>query len=123
MVRDGVANIVGRLHECGFEPRRVGGDAWKSRCPAHRGREHALSITRNEFNHVVLTCQSAFNCTHINIILRSIGIDVELRRENRGRFVTVAMSKEMGKFTTARENTLFGSRLRAYIEHGNRSVG
>ena len=72
MVRDGVANIVRRLYECGFEPRRVGGDAWRSRCPAHRGCEHALSITRNEFNHVVLACRSTFNCTHINII-RALG--------------------------------------------------
>jgi hypothetical protein len=72
MVRDGVANIVGRLRECGFEPRKVGHDAWESRCPAHRSLDHTLSITRNEFNHVVLTCRSVQNCTHLKII-RAVG--------------------------------------------------
>ena len=58
MVRDGVANIVDRLQECGFDPRKVGHDSWEARCPAHRSMDHALSITRNEFNHVVLECRS-----------------------------------------------------------------
>ena len=64
MVRDGMANIVSRLRECGFDPRKVGQDAWESRCPGHRSLDHALSITRNEFNHVLLTCRSAENCAH-----------------------------------------------------------
>jgi hypothetical protein len=59
MVRDGVADIVSRLRECGFDPRKVGQDVWESRCPAHRSRDHALSMTRNEFNHVVQTCRGA----------------------------------------------------------------
>ncbi len=72
MVRDGVANIVSRLRECGRALRKVGHDAWESRCPAHRSLDHALSITRNELNHVVLTCQSAENCTHLSV-LRALG--------------------------------------------------
>jgi hypothetical protein len=72
MVRDGVANIVSRLQECGFDPRKVSRDAWESRCPAHRSLDHALSITRNEFNHVVLTCRSAGNCSHVSVI-RALG--------------------------------------------------
>ena len=68
MVRDGVANIVDRLGECGLEPRRVGDDAWEARCPAHRSADHALAITRNEFNHVVLECRSRQNCQHFRII-------------------------------------------------------
>ena len=72
MVRDGVANIVSRLRECGFDPRKVGQDAWESRCPGHRSLDHALSITRNEFNHVVLNCRSAENCTHLKVI-RAVG--------------------------------------------------
>ena len=36
-----------------------------------------LSITRNEFNHVVLTCRSEQNCTHLKVI-RSLGITNEL---------------------------------------------
>jgi hypothetical protein len=72
MVRDGVANIVSRLQECGFDPRKVSRDAWESRCPAHRSLDNALSITRNEFNHVVVTCLSAENCGHMSII-RALG--------------------------------------------------
>ena len=72
MVRDGVANIVSRLQECGFDPRKIGQDAWESRCPGHRSLDHALSITRNECNHVVLNCRSAENCTHLKVI-RAVG--------------------------------------------------
>jgi hypothetical protein len=72
MVRDGVANLVSRLGERGCRPRKVGHDAWESCCPAHRGLDHTLSITRNELNHVVLECRSAANCTHWSVI-RSVG--------------------------------------------------
>ena len=72
MVRDGVLNMVDRLRERGLDPRRIGGDAWEARCPAHRGAEHSLAICRNEFNHVVLTCQSVENCQHSRII-RALG--------------------------------------------------
>ena len=34
----------------------------------HRSVDHALAITRNEFNHVVLECRSAQNCQHSRII-------------------------------------------------------
>jgi hypothetical protein len=72
MVRDGVANIVSRLREFGFDPRKVGQDVWESRCPAHRSLDHALSITRNEFNHVVLACRGIENCQHTAIV-RALG--------------------------------------------------
>jgi hypothetical protein len=68
MARDGVTNIVIRLQEHGFDPRRVGSDAWEARCPAHRSLDHALAISRNEFDHVVLECRSNLNCTHTRII-------------------------------------------------------
>ena len=48
MTRDGVANIVYRLLERCFDPRRVARDAWESRCPAHGSADHALSISRDE---------------------------------------------------------------------------
>jgi hypothetical protein len=72
MVRDGVANMVGRLRECGFDPRRVGPDTWEARCPAHRSTDYALSISRNDFNHAVLVCRSPQNCAHIQIT-RAVG--------------------------------------------------
>ena len=61
MVCDGVANVVIRLQESRFDPRKVGPDSWESRCPAHRSAECALSITRNEHNHVLLECRSTQN--------------------------------------------------------------
>ena len=72
MVRDGVFNMVDRLRERGLDPRRIGGDAWEARCPAHRGTDHSLAISRNEFNHVVLACRSTENCQHTRII-RALG--------------------------------------------------
>jgi hypothetical protein len=68
MARDGVVNVVMRLMNWGFDPRKVGDDAWESRCPVHRSTDHVLSITRGEFNHVVLECRSAHNCGHSRII-------------------------------------------------------
>ena len=76
MVRDGVANIVIKLQESGFDPRKIGPDSWESRCPAHRSADCALSITRNEHNHVLLECRSAENCQHIRII-RALGFTNE----------------------------------------------
>ena len=72
MVRDGVANMVSRLRERGFDPRRVDHDAWESRCPGHRSLDHALSITRNEHSHVVLECRGAEKCQHMTVI-RALG--------------------------------------------------
>jgi len=72
MVRDGVANVVYRLQERGFDPRRVAHDSWESRCPAHRSSDYALSITRNEFNHVVLECRSNENCQHMRSLIPSV---------------------------------------------------
>jgi hypothetical protein len=58
MARDGVANIVHRLRERGYDPHRVESDAWESRCPVHRGTEHALAITRDDQDRVVVRCRS-----------------------------------------------------------------
>ena len=68
MVRDAVANIVERLQEKGFAPCRVGSDSWEARCPVHRSLDHALAITRDQFNHVVLECRSDQKCQHIKIV-------------------------------------------------------
>ena len=62
MAHDGVVNVVMRLMNSGFDPRKVGADAWESRCPAHRSADHVLSITRGDFNHVALECRSVHNC-------------------------------------------------------------
>jgi hypothetical protein len=66
MARDGVANIVNKLSQRGFDPRRIGADAWESRCPVHRGKEHALLIKRSDRQEVVLHCR-ARQCPPANI--------------------------------------------------------
>jgi hypothetical protein len=58
MARDSVANVVNKLHQRGFEPHRIAADSWESRCPAHRGKDHALLISRTEQGQVVLECRS-----------------------------------------------------------------
>ena len=68
MVRDGVANVVDALQQAGFGPRKVGQDSWLARCPAHRGVDFTLAVTRNEFNHVLLECKSTQNCQFLPII-------------------------------------------------------
>jgi hypothetical protein len=81
MVRDGVANIVYSLQKAGFAPRKVGLDSWRARCPVHRGLDHTLAITRNQFNHVVLECQSSQNCEFLPIIkalgMSNVGVYAE----------------------------------------------
>jgi hypothetical protein len=70
MGRDGLVNMVVQLDKLGFEPRRVGRLAWESRCPAHRGSDHSLSligITRDENREVVLQCRSPQNCSYVKI--------------------------------------------------------
>ena len=68
MVRDCVANVVVRLQECGFDPRRVGDDSWEARCAAHRSADHALSMGRVEFCHVALERRSTEHCSYSRII-------------------------------------------------------
>jgi hypothetical protein len=68
MVRDGVANVVEQLRRRGFDPRRVGRALWEARCPVHRGRDHALAVSRNEHSHVVLDCRGQERCAHFRII-------------------------------------------------------
>ena len=73
MVRDAVANVVDALQQAGFGPRKVGHDSWLARCPAHKGVDLSLAITRNEFNHVLLECKSPQNCEFVPII-KALGL-------------------------------------------------
>jgi hypothetical protein len=57
MARDAVANVVMKLSQRGFDPRRLGPDSWESRCPAHGGKEYAVAISLNEQDVVVLNCR------------------------------------------------------------------
>ena len=68
MPRDGLTNLVIELDVRGFQPRCIGPDSWVARCPGHRSPDHALGITRNEFNHVVLDCRGEKKCLHPRIL-------------------------------------------------------
>ena len=68
MVRDSVTNLVVRLQDCGFDPRKIGDNAWEARCPAHGSSDYALSITRGERGHVSLECRGSQRCPYIQII-------------------------------------------------------
>jgi hypothetical protein len=76
MLRDPIANIVDVLHSHGFDPRRVGVEAWEARCPLHRSTDHALAITRNEHNHVVLECRGTEKCDQLRIV-RTLGLSMD----------------------------------------------
>ena len=74
MVRDAVANVVYQLGERGLLRASSGHDVWESRCPAPTEvATTSLSITRNEFNHVVLECRSSEDCQHIRIVRAVLG--------------------------------------------------
>ena len=57
MVRDAVANVVERLRENGFEPRKVGSDSWEAQLPGTpQCGPCVFAITRDPFDQVVLVC-------------------------------------------------------------------
>ena len=68
MVRDAVTNVVMRLMNCGYDPRKVGDDAWESRCPAHRSTDHCA----RDHSQCVQPCHSRVperqNCAHSRIV-------------------------------------------------------
>ena len=41
---DPIRKLVEKLERGGFAPQSTGPDSWKSRCPAHYGRRHNLSV-------------------------------------------------------------------------------
>ena len=88
MARDGIANIVVKLEERGFDPRRVGSHFWEARCPGHRSADRALAITRNEVDNTVLECRSNPRCIHTRV-LGALGMTNEhLYAETPDRLIT-----------------------------------
>ena len=55
--------------------------------------------------------------------LRSIGIEIEFRREMNGRFVAVALTAERDEFANVRERTLIDDRFGVFIDQENRAAG
>src|SRR5262245_44616462 len=62
MRRDPAAALVARLQSAGFDPRPTGPDSWESRCPAHDGGRHNLSISRGDFGRALIHCHHQPPC-------------------------------------------------------------
>ena len=80
MAIDPLANMVDRLRSSGFQPRKVGHDAWESRCPGHGSVDHALLLGRGRDGKLVLQCRSAQNCSFSAILKK---LNIKLRHLNR----------------------------------------
>ena len=63
MTDDPVAALVSRLESNGFDPRPTGPNTWESRCPAHSGRRHNLSITTGDDGRALIHCHHVPGCT------------------------------------------------------------
>src|SRR5262245_32665382 len=68
MFHDPVAALVTRLDSGGFDPRPTGAGSWESRCPAHGGRRHNLSIKRGGFGRVLIHCHHEPGCKPADIM-------------------------------------------------------
>ena len=93
MARDGIANIVVKLEERGFDPRRVGSHAWEARCPGHRSADRGLPS------------RSAFGAELRRIApqLRVHGIAIHFERKREGSIVS--LSFENRKTSGSNPNT------------------
>jgi hypothetical protein len=80
MAIDPLANIVDRLRSSGFQPRKVGDDAWESRCPRHGSNYHALFLGRGRDGKLVLQCRGEQNCSFSAILKK---LNIKLRHLNR----------------------------------------
>src|SRR4051812_28172437 len=59
VARDPTAEVIRRLEAGGFDPRTSGPDRWESRCPAHRGSRHNLSVRRGDDGRALVCCHHA----------------------------------------------------------------
>jgi hypothetical protein len=84
---DPTDHLISLLESRGFDPRPAGTDNWESRCPAHGGSRHNLSITRGANGAAVIHCHHDPSCQPEAIVqaLRLTMGDLFLpdHRENR----------------------------------------
>ncbi|MGC8641135.1 MAG: DUF3987 domain-containing protein [Isosphaeraceae bacterium] len=55
-VHEPVERLLHALAQAGFDPRAAGPGCWESRCPAHQGSRHNLSIRRGDDGRVLVHC-------------------------------------------------------------------
>ena len=77
MAIDPLANIVDRLRSSGFQPRKVGHDAWEC---ASCARRHRRFLSRGRDGKLVLQCRSTPNCSFSAILKK---LNIKLRHLNR----------------------------------------
>jgi hypothetical protein len=65
---DPVAALVARLEQGGFDPRTTGPDSWESRCPAHGGRRHNLSVNKGDDGKALIHCHHEPACEPAQIM-------------------------------------------------------
>ena len=70
MQNDPLANMIERLRGRGWQPRKVGHDAWESNCPGHGGRDHALALRRTADGKLDVKCRSVEQCSLSRIVKR-----------------------------------------------------
>jgi hypothetical protein len=75
-----LANIVDRLRSSEFQPRKIGDDAWESRCPRHGSSDHALFLGRGRDGKLVLQCRGEQNCSFSAVLKK---LNFKLRHLNR----------------------------------------
>ena len=93
MTTDPVAALLTCLEARGFDPRPTGPDSWESRCPAHNGNRHNLSIRAGEGGRLLLHCHHAgpagATCDYR-------AIDRRRPRHDRGRPLPAEFGPERG---------------------------
>jgi len=63
-----VVNILDCLDRGGYDPRPTGPGAWESRCPAHGGQRHNLSIKRGDDGRILIHCHHQPGCDPVAIL-------------------------------------------------------
>jgi hypothetical protein len=66
------ATVIEALKRGGFDPQAAGKNKWESRCPAHDGDRHNLSISKGDDGRVLLHCH-AHDCP-AEAIVRALGL-------------------------------------------------
>ena len=56
---DPLAVVIDNLERGGFAPRSTGPDSWESRCPAHNGCRHNLSVKKGDDGRALVFCHHA----------------------------------------------------------------
>jgi hypothetical protein len=64
---DPTAKVIAALKAGKFDPRTTSEGSWESRCPAHEGDRHNLTITKADDGRALLYCQ-AHQCTTEKIV-------------------------------------------------------